>query len=297
MAKLSHKNLLILLLITPVLLVIELVIGYAIYANIQSINQAETKNTRLDTYLRTNSKYISYIESAQRGYLLTGDKKLSNIIKTSLDEIRKNEEYYDTLPADIKARDISRIQDLSKKKLAEMTLTIKLSDTGYKDSALSVVSTGIGKVLMDSLRAATTSIRNEFADQVKLHKSRENYLFSLFLGLISTLFFFNLFLVWYTYKKFTEYTYQLEQTVSSLQDANERMSKYTAMSYHELKTPLRNISGFAELLKRRHSNAAEGAEEREFIDYITDGIKQMNQTINDMRAKYLNGTDVSEKVD
>jgi CHASE3 domain sensor protein len=287
MAKLSHKRLLLLLLITPILLIIELLIGYLIYSNIQSINKEETKNTRLDTYLRTNSKYISYIESAQRGYLLTGDKKFRNIITTSLDEIRKNHEYYDTLPADIKAIDISRIQDLAKKKLDEMTLTLRLSDAGQKDSALAVVNTGIGKVLMDSLRAATTAMRTGFTEQVTMHKKHENYLFSLFLGLIATLFFFNLFLVWYTYRKFLEYTRHLEQTVSSLQDANERMGQYTAMSYHELKTPLRNISGFAQLLKRRYSSAEDGSEESEFIRHITDGVRQMNQTINDMRGKYL----------
>ena len=294
MANLSHRNLLFLLFITPILLIIELVIGYVIYTNIQSINEEETKNTQLDTYLRTNSKYISYIESAQRGYLLTGEKKFGETIRTSLDELRKNKEYYDTLPADIKSRDISKIQALSEKKLAEMTLTLTLFDAGQKDSALTLVRTGIGKVLMDSLRAATTAMRNGFTEQVAIHEKHENYLFSLFLGLIATLFFFNLFLVWYTYRKFLEYTGHLEQTVSSLQDANERMSQYTAMSYHELKTPLRNISGFAQLLKRRYSNSADDSEQNEFIQHITDGVRQMNQTITDMRSKYL-GDDPSER--
>jgi len=294
MAKLSHRNLLLLLLITPLLLVIELLIGYAIYSNIQNINREETKNTKLEAYLRTNSKYISYIESAQRGYLLTGDKKFRDIINNALDEIRKNHEYYDTLPADIKGRDISKIQTLSEQKLTEMKLTLRLADAGHKDSALAVVNTGVGKVLMDSLRAASTAMRNGFTDQVAMHKKHENYLFSLFLGLIATLFFFNLFLVWYTYRKFLEYTRHLEQTVSSLRDANERMGQYTAMSYHELKTPLRNISGFAQLLQKKYSNTGEGSEENEYVHYITDGVRQMNQTINDMRGKYLGEPDDSE---
>ena len=293
MANLSHRNLLLLLFITPILLVIELVIGYVVYTNVQSINEEETKNTRLDTYLRTNSKYISYIESAQRAYLLTGEKKFRETIRTSLDELRKNKEYYDTLPADIKSRDISKIQALSDQKLVEMTHALSLSDSGYRDSALAIVKTGIGKVLMDSLRAATTAMRNGFTEQIASHKKYENYLFSLFLGLIATLFFFNLFLVWYTYRKFLEYTGHLEQTVSSLRDANERMSQYTAMSYHELRTPLRNIGGFAQLLKRRYSNTADDSEQNQFVNYITEGVRQMSQTINDMRSKYL-GDDPNE---
>ena len=293
MANLSHRNLLFLLFITPILLVIELVIGYVIYTNVQSINEEETKNTRLDTYLRTNSKYISYIESAQRGYLLTGDKKFRETIRTSLDELKKNKDYYDTLPADIKSMDISKIQTLSAKKLTEMTLTLALADSGRKDSALAIVKTGVGKVLMDSLRAANTAMRNGFTEQVAIHKKHENYLFSLFLGLIATLFFFNLFLVWYTYRKFLEYTGHLERTVSSLQEANERMSNYTAMSYHELRTPLRNIGGFAQLLKRRYSNTADDSEQNQFVNYITEGVRQMSETINDMRSKYL-GDDPNE---
>jgi CHASE3 domain sensor protein len=287
MAKLSHRSILSLLLITPVLLVIELAIGYGIYRNIQSTNQAEEKNSRLDLYLRTNTKYISHIESAQRGYLLTGDSKFKDSINSDRNEVRKNEFYYDTLPADIKSLDISGIQMLSRRKLAEMALTIKLSDEDDMDSALAIIKTRAGVKMMDSLRAATTSMRNQFAAQVTMHKARQNYLLSLFLGLITALFFFNLFLVWYTYRKFLDHTRDLEGMVASLRDANERMGQYTAASYHELKTPLRNISGFAQLLKRRYSHADDSSEENQFVQYITDGIKQMNQIINDMRGKYL----------
>jgi CHASE3 domain sensor protein len=287
MAKLSHRSILSLLLITPVLLVIELAIGYGIYKNIQSTNQAEEKNSRLDLYLRTNTKYISYAESAQRGYLLTGETKFRDSINADFGEIAKNEAYYDTLPAEIKSRDLSVIQKLSKRKMAIVALTVGLYDRDQRDSALAIVKTGAGIRMMDSLRAASTTIRNEFAAQVTMHKARQNYLFSLFLGLITALFFFNLFLVWYTYRKFLDHTRDLEGMVASLRDANERMGQYTAASYHELKTPLRNISGFAQLLKRRYSHADDSSEENQFVQYITDGIKQMNKIINDMRGKYL----------
>jgi len=297
MPKLSQRPLLLLLLITPVSLVIELIIGFGIYQNIRTINKAEEKNSKLDLYLRNNSKYTSYAESAQRGYLLTGETKFRDSINADMNEIRKNEAYYDTLPDDVKSRNISGIQNLSKRKHAIIALTVGLYDQGEKDSALLIVKTGLGIRLMDSLRAATTAIRNEFAEQVTLHKTRENYLFSLFLGLIAALFFFNLFLVWYTYRKFLEYTTHLEQTVISLRDANERMAQYTAMSYHELKTPLRNISGFAQLLKKRSITSDTAAEQNEFIQYITDGIKQLNQTINDMRSKYLDKPSEGEIID
>ena len=82
MAKLSHKRVLLLLIITPLLLVIELVIGFLVYTNIQSANKTEATNAKLDLYLRTNSKYISYAGSAQRGYLLTGETKFRDKIRS-----------------------------------------------------------------------------------------------------------------------------------------------------------------------------------------------------------------------
>jgi CHASE3 domain sensor protein len=285
--KLSHKRVLLLLIITPLLLAIELVIGFLVYTNIQRANETEARNAKLDLYLRTNTKYISYAESAQRGYLLTGETKYRDSINFDFSEAKKNEEYYSTLPNEVKTANISAIQATSRHKMERINLTIALYDAGKKDSALAIVKTGVGNKMMDSIRAASTAMRTELADQVSRQRKSEIYLFSLFLGLIAVLIFFNLFLVWYTYRKFSQYTESLEQMVTSLQEANDRMAQYTAQSYHELKTPLRNINGFAQLLRRRHISAAAGSDEDEFITQITDGVKQMNQTINDMRSKYL----------
>jgi CHASE3 domain sensor protein len=285
--KLSHKRVLLLLIITPLLLAIELVIGFLVYTNIQRANETEARNAKLDLYLRTNTKYISYAESAQRGYLLTGETKYRDSINFDFSEAKKNEEYYSTLPNEVKTANISAIQGTSRHKMERINLTIALYDAGKKDSALAIVKTGVGNKMMDSIRAASTAMRTELADQVSRQRKREIYLFSLFLGLIAVLIFFNLFMVWYTYRKFSQYTESLEQMVTSLQEANDRMAQYTAQSYHELKTPLRNINGFAQLLRRRHITAAAGSDEDDFITQITDGIKQMNQTINDMRSKYL----------
>jgi CHASE3 domain sensor protein len=297
LSKLSQRRILILLIITPFLLLIELVIGYGVFLNIQAVNKAETKNNKLDNYLRTNTKYILNAESAQRGYLLTGDKKFSDNFTLNLDEIKKNEEYYDTLPGDIKSRNIADIQAICKRKLAEMALTISLYDAAKKDSALAVVKNGTGKRMMDTIRTSTTNIRKQITDLIAEQRQRETQLFFLFFTLITILIVLNLFMVGYTYRKFRAYTLELEGMVTSLQDANERMGMYTAMSYHELKTPLRNISGFAQLLKRKYSGSNENSEEHEFIKYITDGIKQLNQTINAMRTKYLDNIAPEKDID
>jgi CHASE3 domain sensor protein len=278
------------LLITPVLLVVLLAVGFGVYTNIHNTNVTEGRNTKMDLYLRTNSKYISYAESAQRGYLLTGESKYRDSITLDFNEIKKNEEYYTTLPEDMKGDNIVRIQKISQHKMSRLMSTVLIYEAGQRDSALAIVKTGTGSRMMDSIRSATTIIRTELTDEVALARQRGNYLFTLFLILIAVLIVFTSFLVWYTYRKFNDYTNSLETAVSSLQQANDRMAQYTKMSYHELKTPLRNIGGFAQLLKRRYAHEENDEEGNQFVLYITDGIKQMNDIINDMRAKYLDSS-------
>lgn len=294
MQKLSHRRVLLLFIITPAFLFVELVLGYVVYMHIQYANQTEAKNTQLDTYLRINTKYISNAESAQRGYLLTGDTKFLETFKADTADVRKNEEYYNTLPPEIKKLDLSDLKATSYKKIEEMSLTIVLYNAGMKDSALAVVNTGYGKRMMDTIRVTTTILRAKLSDEIVSVRRKEDQLFFLFLGLITGLIVFDFFLVWYTYQKFKNYSNQIESMVSSLQDANQRMSQYTSMSYHELKTPLRNISGFAQLLRVRHGDTALNKEETEFTEHIITGVKQMNTIITDMRSKYLD-TDRTEK--
>ncbi len=284
--RLSRRRVLLFLLVTPLLLLLQFCIGLFIFFNLQTINKKEIQQTRLDTYLRTNTKYISNAESAERGYLLTGNKKYYDTYKVDMDELKKNEDYFNTLPAELKTDEISNIQSVSKSKLEEMGLTIKLFRNHEKDSALAVENNENGKILMDTLRKRTTTIRDHISGELNSRKNEERYLFILFLTLIAVLICFNLFLVWYTYKVFKQYTENMEHLIDSLEGANERMKRFNDMSYHELKTPLRGIGGFAQLLKKKFAHHLDN-EESEYLDYITDNVKLMDKTINDMRDKYL----------
>ncbi|MCW3128471.1 MAG: histidine kinase [Bacteroidetes bacterium] len=288
MTRLSHRRMLLLLIVTPLLLFLELAIGFAVFSSIRNIDLAENKSTKLDVYLRTNGRYVSKAESAQRGYLLTGESRYRDTFAVCRAGIQKNEEYYDSLENESKSETIAKMRVLSARKFEEMGQTIHLHDAGLKDSALFMVKSGVGKLMMDSILTASHNLRAQITVQIAHERKKERRLFISFFVLIAVLIVFNIFLVQYTYRKFTGYTRELEMMVHSLEAANERMSEYTAISYHELKTPLRNIHGFAQLLKVRYSHAGEEeSEEDEFIQYITDGVIQMNKTINNMRLKYL----------
>lgn len=287
MKKPANKRVLFFLLITPVLLVIQLSIGLFIFSNFQSIERSEAEETKIDTYLRTNTKYISHAESAQRGYLLTGDPKYLETYKSDLEEREKNEEYLTTLPIAVQtSAAIKDLEHISKIKLNQMALSIKFYNSGKKDSAVELIKNNTAKLMMDSIRKSTTAMRDQITNTLNDKKSKERYLFMSFLCLIAALILFNLFLVWYTYKKLKSYTENLEHLINSLEDTNGRMRNYLFMSYHDLKTPLRGISGFAQLLKKKFDHHLDN-EEKEYISYITDNVKLMDKTINQMREKYL----------
>jgi len=72
-----------------VLLVVQLGLGISIFRTTRKAATIERNNNKLDLYVRTNSKYVSYSESAVREYQLTGDIKYYESYKISLDEWKR----------------------------------------------------------------------------------------------------------------------------------------------------------------------------------------------------------------
>ncbi|HWB64447.1 MAG TPA: CHASE3 domain-containing protein [Chitinophagales bacterium] len=286
---LSERRVLLLLLVTPLLLFIQFVISFIIYQNIRQINDLADANALVDQYLRTTTRDISSAESAVRGYLLSGDSSYMLMYSHSVAELKKNLEFYDSLPNNLKPTPLRAIQPLLPKKLGVMSLTLNLYKAGKADSALAVFKTGYGKRLTDTITTASRDIRDQLSINYKYEKKHEmRFLYALF-AVIGVLIVFNLFMVFYTYKAFKNYTARLVNSVNMLEDANRRLTEFSFASYHELKTPLRNITGFLQLLRKKYDQHLD-AEAMEFVNYITDGVKQMNETINTIRKKNLENT-------
>lgn len=291
MAKFNNRRLLLILILIPILLFAELLIGIGVFSGIKKINAEQAHSTQLEAYIRTTTKFASLAESAQRGYLLTGDSRYRDSFNIYRGQAEKSGTYYDTVPAQEQNPAIIAMLSVSKRKFSEMAQTIAYHDNGRHGEAVALVSSGVGKLMMDSIRQTSSTVRAEIAAQVSEDQKYEEHLFIYFFLLIALLILLSLSIVYYTYRKFAGYTRRLERLVTSLEDANNRMAEYTSMSYHELRTPLRNIHGFAQLLKVKQSALSESDEQDEFIAHILEGVRQLNATIDDMREKYLHRTD------
>jgi signal transduction histidine kinase len=69
-------------------------------------------------------------------------------------------------------------------------------------------------------------------------------------------------------------------TQNRLKVANQDLNSFTTMASHDLKEPLRMMSSFSQLLKRRNKNLDESSQE--YINYITDAAQRMSRMLDDM---------------
>jgi PAS domain S-box-containing protein len=74
---------------------------------------------------------------------------------------------------------------------------------------------------------------------------------------------------------------ELESRTRELENANARLESFSYSVSHDLRAPLRAVSGFAEILSRRH-RAELSAKAAHFLDNIVEAAAQMGRLIDDL---------------
>jgi signal transduction histidine kinase len=80
-------------------------------------------------------------------------------------------------------------------------------------------------------------------------------------------------------KEFEDLNKELNQTVSQLQGANQELEAFAYSVSHDLRAPLRAMSGFSEALVQDYGDTLE-AEARDYLDEIVIGSRHMGQLID-----------------
>ncbi|MBS1622689.1 MAG: hypothetical protein JST83_01625 [Bacteroidetes bacterium] len=82
----------------------------------------------------------------------------------------------------------------------------------------------------------------------------------------------------------------LQQTIDEqtkfLVSSNESLKEFAYLTSHDLREPLRNISGFISLIKKHHDNGTteqHKEEVREYFQYVQKGVAQMEELIADIK--------------
>lgn len=81
----------------------------------------------------------------------------------------------------------------------------------------------------------------------------------------------------------TERTQQLEERSAQLEKTNQQLESFSYSVSHDLRAPLRAISGFSQILARRHRDEL-SEEGRHFLDNIVEASAHMGQLIDDLLA-------------
>lgn len=82
---------------------------------------------------------------------------------------------------------------------------------------------------------------------------------------------------------------------SELKRSNGDLEQFAYIISHDLKTPVRNISSFMNLLVTKHGNNL-NPEAREFVNYSHSGAKRLERLIDDVLAYCRIGTNLSKPI-
>jgi signal transduction histidine kinase len=208
-------------------------------------------------------------ETGQRGFLLTGDRRYLepyDAARSRLDEeIARLRAFAANEPGTSIA--VSRVQELTNTKLAELSETIALATAGRTEAALDVVRSDRGKTIMDDIRTLLASMIDDAETRVSdrldaMRRSSQALIWTTIVGAVLIVLFAGG--AGWTVARHTREVVAarrevealnvgLEQRVAErtadLSRANEEIQRFAYIVSHDLRSPLVNIMGFTSELE------------------------------------------------
>lgn len=272
------------LLLNPLLLIFQFLMGFVVYQKVQLINSSRKLEADERTYLRNNLLALLLAETSQRVYLMSGDSVSFKTYNESLVNIANNK-----IPASFLIDpDFNEIPRLTQKRVHYLEENIRFLSTGKNDSILPMIKTG--GLIRDSVKMINEKHYALMDQRFDAIEKSENRWLDVLLPISIFIFSFNLLYVIFSIRKIRNGILEITALNIHLEAQNKQLQLFTFMTYHNLKEPLRHISGFLQILERKYISVFDEAD-KDDIKMSVDAAKKIGTMISDLREKHLGGTE------
>lgn len=242
-------------------------------------------------------------ESAERGFLLTGDQHdlvplqqadaaLSADIDACLQNVSGNRELEPS---------VQRLAALMRKRFRQADRAAELMRTGGPQPALALVRSRISEQTMNQIHKQTIDLITLLDRQERDYLQRDHWTsqasFGFFLAgtliTIGVLAWLYRTLISYLHERDlahaqlaalnTELETRIAERTRELQESNTELQQFAYVASHDLQEPLRTITSFTQLLEERYKGRLD-EDADEFIGYIVTSARRMGDLINGLLA-------------
>lgn len=229
------------------------------------------------------------VETAQRGYALTGDELFLEPYLGATKAIRSHLKELDSLTTDnaVQHERVVQLQQIAAERLLFSDEVVQLRKESFQ-KAKDLVLTLKGKNLLDDIK----NLLNRFQEEentlittrsLDARKQFFQFVFA-FLGLVGSMVVILValtFLINANLKSRTLAEEKLKQAEQEAAKVNSELESFTYSVSHDLRAPLRSINGYAEILKEDYGHKID-EEGNRTIEVISKNAKRMGQLIDDL---------------
>lgn len=279
--------------IDALFLVALLVFSGLFYTALQS-----SKYTRESSALVTQTHKILYnlekvessitaIEAAHRGFIISGKEEFLDPVENEKNELYDSLVRLDSLIGDntAQAERLEQLTQLIARKIEYSEHGASLRRKVNIETALGYVSTGKGKLVMDSLRSVTKGLEreeinslNERTDQNEDFVIAQNRNYLLFSGFILLILFALYLRIRKNAGKLFSYKKKQDELIRELNYQNRQLDDFAHLTSHNIRSPAVNIFTLISFLNENSSLE----DYKVIFEKLTKVSKNLNETLNEL---------------